>query len=757
MILPAPDLAPAARPARPGRARRTGTLLLAALLAALAVPWAPPAATALEGQRERSIPVWPGVERSEWRLHSDGEPVHAQVVSIAPDAPVDFDLAFAHGHLPGLDTVPSMVRGRVDDGAVLGINGGFWRAHPWGRPDGFTARTGRLVAEAETQGDPDTGRGAFGVHHDRSMVVDRIRPQVVELDQGGQPVPATGVNRLDREGTARVPADGDDALYVITDQFASTATLPSGDDRGDARWRPIDGLTTVPRGTGAPGSPRGASSASPGDTLPVPAHGALLVGYGDGRGIVDAIAGPSVQATTSLEIDRPVPGRTAQRWQGVPTALTGGPHLLRADLGMTAPSSWEQEGFAPSHHGRQPRTAVGVAAGGTILLVTVDGRQPGHSVGLGTAETASFLRQLGAVEAVMLDGGGSTTMSQDTITVNRPSDGSLRPVANALLIQHRETFTATQRLSGAGREHTAAAIAAAEFPDGADHAVIAAGGDFPDALAGGPLAAIRDAPLLLANPGGISDVTTTALADLGVDRVTVLGGESAVVPAAVATLEAAGHRVDRIAGTTRFATAAAIAEQVVGETGRADRVVLASGLGFADALVAAAPAGMLETPILLAARDQLTGDTRAALASLRPREVVVVGGPAAISETVARDAAAAAGDATLTRLAGSTRFGTAKAINEWAEAHDGLDLDAERLIAARGDTFADALAGGPLAAQRGQLLVIVPPWNVRDNSDVARYLDQREARGLEQVTLLGGFAALSSYQQWQLEQLAGHQ
>lgn len=767
---------PRFRPRQPRRLRAAA--LVAALAVGLLALWAGPvhADRHLSGERTRTIPVWPGVERDLWRLTtSDGEPVRAQVTRIAPDAPVDFELAFGQGALPGLETVPSMARKRVDDGAVLGINGGFWRSFPFGRPDGFTVRESRLVSEAETRGDPDVGRGAFGLTGGE-MLIDRLQPQDVELEpEGGAAIDATGINRLDRDGTSAVPPDSDDALYVITDQFASSVTLPTDPDpeededgdeepapepRGPARWRTVPDLTTVPLGRGAAGTAGDGGLADPGDTLPLPSHGALLIGYGTSRTTVDGLGAETLTAETSLEIHNPVPGRTASRWADTELGLTAGPHIVRSGQMI---GGWEAEGFGAAHHSRNPRTAVGVTSDGTVLLVTVDGRRDERSVGLSTAETASFFENLGAVEAVMLDGGGSTTLTQDTVVVNEPSDGSPNHVANGVFVQHRESFTATERLAGRGREHTAAAVARAGFPDGAAEAVVAAGTDYPDALSGGPLAAVLDAPLLLANPTGVAGVTLSALDDLGVDRVTVLGGEAAVPPEAVDQLEAAGYRVQRVAGSTRFSTAAEISGRVDdGSDGLlADRrVVLASGLGFADALVAAAPAGMLRAPILLTAPDQLPGATETALGALDPDELVVVGGTAAVSEQVAGEAGDAA-DAPVTRLSGPTRFATARAINEWAEDELRADLDQitdgglvdDGLMVARGDRFPDALAGGPLGAARRQLLMIVPPWDVRADGDAAAYLDRRSDRGLQEVTLLGGFGALTSYQQWQLEQL----
>jgi putative cell wall-binding protein len=769
-------------------------MLVVAVVAGLLAPASAPASTAqgLTGERVRTIPVWEGIHRDLWQLtNADGDSVRAQVARVAPDAPVDFDLAFARDRLAGLETVPSMARRRVDDGVVLGINGGFWQAFPWGRPDGFTVDGGRLVTEGETRGHPSVGRGAFGLRPDGEVLVDRIRPQEVRLTGTSEGEPAvTGINRLARRGTARVPPDGDDALYLVTDQFGPTVTLPEdpeedeeadgdgdaeGEDgdadeededridfeaRGPARWRRVEGLTTVPQGPGTTGvTGESLGEAATGETLSVPDDGALLLGFGTARETVTALAPQTATAETSLEISEPAPGREADRWAEVALALTGGPHILR-DGERT--EGWDLEGFGPAHHSRHPRTAVGVTPDGTLLLVSVDARRDERSVGLGTAELASFFQELGAVEAVMLDGGGSTTMTQDTVVVNEPSNGAPNPVANALFVHHRETLTATERLAGAGREGTAAAVARAGFSGGADDAMLAAGSDFPDALAGGPLAAMRDAPLLLANPRGVADVTLSTLAELGVERVTVLGGEAAVPEEAVEQLEAAGYAVERIAGGTRFSTAAEIGREVGGDSPLANRrVVLASGLGFADALVAAAPAGMLEIPILLTAPGQLPGATREALAALEPDELVVVGGNAAVSDEVAREAADAAGGAERTRLAGLTRFATARRINEWAEEQllpeldDALDggVAEDALLVARGDEFPDALAGGPLGARTRRLLMIVPPWDVRADTDAAAYLDRRGDGGLQQVSLLGGFAALSSYQEWQLEQL----
>jgi exopolysaccharide biosynthesis protein len=84
--------------------------------------------------------------------------------------------------------------------------------------------------------------------------------------------------------------------------------------------------------------------------------------------------------------------------------------------------------------GRQPRTLAGVRPDGTLLLVTVDGRLPGWSVGMTLPEAARLMRSLGARDALNLDGGGSTTMVVRGEVVNRPADRVERRVSDGLFV-----------------------------------------------------------------------------------------------------------------------------------------------------------------------------------------------------------------------------------------------------------------------------------------------------------------------------------
>ena len=117
-------------------------------------------------------------------------------------------------------------------------------------------------------------------------------------------------------------------------------------------------------------------------------------------------------------------------------AVGGHPMLVRDGRVLPDVDSAGNAGF----RGVNPRTAVGVGdAGRRLFLVTVDGRQPGFSVGISLRDLAELMRELGATDALNLDGGGSTTfVVADSVgaalrVANRPSDAQgPRAVGNAL-------------------------------------------------------------------------------------------------------------------------------------------------------------------------------------------------------------------------------------------------------------------------------------------------------------------------------------
>lgn len=118
-------------------------------------------------------------------------------------------------------------------------------------------------------------------------------------------------------------------------------------------------------------------------------------------------------------------------------AIGGIPRIIRdGKISIETAMEGIPESFASTRH---PRTAIGYSQNGQkLFLVTVDGRQPEHSLGMSLTELAQFMLEQGCYQALNLDGGGSTTMIIGDKVSNRPSDGTgERAVANSILVLSR--------------------------------------------------------------------------------------------------------------------------------------------------------------------------------------------------------------------------------------------------------------------------------------------------------------------------------
>lgn len=162
----------------------------------------------------------------------------------------------------------------------------------------------------------------------------------------------------------------------------------------------------------------------------IPPDGAVLQARGSAAGKLAAEAPLGSQLTIRLTL--------TPTWSDVAQALGGGPVIVRDGK----PVFRANEGFSASQLSpRNPRTAIGQRADGRILLVAVDGRQAGYSVGMTNFELALALMRLGAVTASALDAGGSTTMAFDGQLLNKPSDpGGERLVAEALVVAYTGVY-----------------------------------------------------------------------------------------------------------------------------------------------------------------------------------------------------------------------------------------------------------------------------------------------------------------------------
>lgn len=148
-----------------------------------------------------------------------------------------------------------------------------------------------------------------------------------------------------------------------------------------------------------------------GGNAPIPAGSIVLSGHGNAADALRSLwqrgQSGAVARELMIRVDTSAPADTA---------VGGTPVLVRDGRRFVASSG---DAFVT---GRHPRTVVGWTKERDVLLVTVDGRQPAHSVGMTLPETADLMVALGAVDALNLDGGGSTTFVAGAQIANSPSD-----------------------------------------------------------------------------------------------------------------------------------------------------------------------------------------------------------------------------------------------------------------------------------------------------------------------------------------------
>jgi hypothetical protein len=163
----------------------------------------------------------------------------------------------------------------------------------------------------------------------------------------------------------------------------------------------------------------------------VPAGGTVVQGIGTSAGWVAAHA--TTGAHLVLDGLRLPAGESIA--SAAPVLLRHGRLAIDAATEGTVDPRDLSFGYAWAEQ-RQPRTMAGIDARGRLLLVTVDGRQPGVSEGFTLEEEARFLQSLGAVDAMNLDGGGSTAMAVSGALVNHPSDAAgERAVGDVLVVR----------------------------------------------------------------------------------------------------------------------------------------------------------------------------------------------------------------------------------------------------------------------------------------------------------------------------------
>ena len=312
-------------------------------------------------------------------------------------------LVHAMDEAVGLETVSSMA---TRYGALAAVNSGYFRTTGTYRGDsvGVEVLGGKLLSE------PNSVRAAIGL-----------------IEKSGRQDLVFGHIKFEGQITsglkAKHPVDGlnrprsDNELIIFTPEFhRTTLTEPNGLELVVRRGRVVEVRDL-----------RGSSV--------IPADGLVISTSGTARewALRNLRVGTRVQLNLNLS---PVETEQADSWKKANSIIGSGPQLIKdGKVEITNIAEKILPSFVNDGH---PRTAIARLKSGQILLVTVDGRQPGESIGMSLTMLADLLLEFGAVEAINLDGGGSTTMVIRNKLVNKPSDATgERPVSDAILVYQR--------------------------------------------------------------------------------------------------------------------------------------------------------------------------------------------------------------------------------------------------------------------------------------------------------------------------------
>ena len=384
----------------------------------LAVGFVGSVATSAADAQKREL--WPGVTFEQTIQVTPSGPVVIDVLTgPRPGGTTTLEPLLSNNTVTGTETLTALERRLSSSGTYAGINGDFFNLGS-GRPSGTLMQRGSLVTT------PSPNRSSAGITSDGTLDVRRVA--LTSTWQGtGSTHALTAFNSLPGPGGIGLftPAWGLMTPTIKNSVAAVVFPFPEVAP-GVPLAAPVQELVTDP-------------------SVPIPPGGAVLVARGPAAAQLQAEAASGTRVTALLSF--------TPTWPGVVGAIGGGPQIVRDGAPVfRAGEEFSTLQLTPP----DPRSAVGQLRDGRIVLIAVDGRQPGWSVGLTNFQLALALVRYGAVTGMALDGGGSTTMAFDGTLLNRPSGGSERPIATAL------AFAYTGVLA------TAAASAVSPNGDGVD-------------------------------------------------------------------------------------------------------------------------------------------------------------------------------------------------------------------------------------------------------------------------------------------------
>lgn len=396
---------------KPWRGIRNGitSLVVSALLFAStqsAYPQAPPIANAGQTSSSKSEFIAPGIEHIQITrgAKSEKESTGPWFINLLRIDLTKARLAMVHAmdEAVGLETTSSMA---ARYGALAAINTGYFRTTGTYRGDsvGVGVLDGKILSES------NNARAAVGLI-EKNGVQQLIFGHVTFAGE----LIVNARTKHTVNGLNRPRADNE--LIIFTPEFhRTTLTEPNG-------------VEIIVR-SGRVSEIRDQKGSSI-----IPAGGFVISASGPARDWVLRNLRLKSPARLSLKLST-VETEQGDPWTSANSIIGGGPQLIKdGRVEITNAAEEILPAFVSDLH---PRTAIAKLKSGHALLVTVDGRQTA-SIGMSLTMLADLLIEFGAVEAINLDGGGSTTMVIRSKLVNKPSDtAGERPVSDAILIFSR--------------------------------------------------------------------------------------------------------------------------------------------------------------------------------------------------------------------------------------------------------------------------------------------------------------------------------
>ncbi|WP_019134725.1 cell wall-binding repeat-containing protein [Kallipyga massiliensis] len=307
----------------------------------------------------------------------------------------------------------------------------------------------------------------------------------------------------------------------------------------------------------------------------------------------------------------------------------------------------------------------------------------------------------------------------------KPVDPPVNPPVNPPI--DPDTPPTVDREDGEDRIDTSVIVSKKHYAK-ARTVIIARNDLYPDALTASVLAKVKDAPILLTPRHVLDPRVAGEIRRLGATEIIIVGGKEAIsldVEKALAAFDS--DRVQRLDGDDRYETATLVAREVFKLVDIQGKAIVTTGENWPDALSASAFGSKENHPILLVRSKMIDPLVQKTIHDLSIGQVYLVGGDDAVSDSVAKQL-----PKIIVRLAGSNRYGTAKAVAEYGF------VGSKGMYLASGEVFADALIIGPVAGKRE-----VPILLTRDKELAPETKAYLEGHKPDWITIVGGGLRIS--------------